>query len=106
MTVHNTRSTATQTDATNYVKETVNILNSHLQEKVNKEFDVRFEDKVIEVMKSIVCFDAGNSEHYLDIEMLKYFSDHFSCIKINYSILEMEVESQERFPTWNPHQPK
>ena len=96
MPVHNTRSTATQTDATYYVKETVYILNSHLKEKVNKEFDVRFEDKVIEVMKSIVCFDAGNSEHYLDIEMLKCFSDHFSCIEINHSILEMEVERAKK----------
>ena len=96
LSVHNTRSTATQTDATNYVKETVNILNSQLKEKVNKEFDVRFEDKVIEVMKSIVCFDAGNSEHYLDVEMLKCFSDHFSCIEINHSILEMEVERAKK----------
>ena len=43
-------------------------------------------------MKCIKRFDAGDSEHYLDSNLLKKIASYFSCIEINTSILEIEIK--------------
>ena len=91
--IHSTRSaTANAESELSHVKNTLKTLNDHLKLKVNEEFDVRFDRKIIEVMKCIKCFDAGDSTHYLDYQLLKEFADYFSCIKINMSVLKFEIE--------------
>ena len=92
MPIHNTRSATANAELDlNHVKNTLNTLNNQLKLKLNEEFDVRFDSKIIEIMKCIKCFDAGDSEHYLDSNLLKKIASYFSCIEINTSILEIEI---------------
>ena len=73
--IHNTRSATANAELDlNHVKNTLNTLNNQLKLKLNEEFD------------------AGDSEHYLDSNLLKKCASYFSCIEINTSILEIEIK--------------
>ena len=61
-----------------------------MKEKIDEEFNVRFDTKNFEVMKSFEALDASKG-YYLDEGTLKYLVDHFHCLDINQSILKLEL---------------
>ena len=62
-----------------------------MQEKVNEEFDVRFDSKNIEILKSFGALDAGN-ENYLNYSSLEFLLDHFHFMDANRSLLKVELD--------------
>ena len=62
-----------------------------MQEKIRDEFEVRFDSKNIEILKSFTALDSGNDE-YLNYNVLEYVLDHFTFLDINRSILKIELE--------------
>ena len=89
--IHNTRSATATTAQPDRVNQTVKTLNQYIKQTLAKEFDVRFNDELMDVMCNLCTFDAGDPD-YMDDNMLENFADHFSCIEINKSLLKMEIE--------------
>ena len=57
----------------NHVKNTLETPNNQQKLKENEEFDVRFDRKISEVIVCIQSFDAGDSAHYLNYQLLNEF---------------------------------
>ena len=65
-------------------------LNAYMKRKIEKEFQIRFDSKNIQVMKAFEALDASKP-CYLDIDTLDYLVKHFDCLGINRSILKLEL---------------
>ena len=103
--IHNTRSATATTAQPDRVNQTVKTLNQYIKQTLAKEFDVRFNDELMDVMCNLCTFDAGDPD-YMDDNMLENFADHFSCIEINKSLLKMEIEmTKEDFENGIPINP-
>ena len=86
-----TRSTKEQqSDSNRNLESSISKMNSYMKEKIDEEFNVRFDAKNFEVMKSFEALDASK-ECYLDEGTLRYLVDHFHCLEINHSILKLEL---------------
>ena len=53
--------------------------------------NVRFDSKNIDILRAINALNAG-SDTYLDLSELDVLPNTFSCLNINRSILELEIE--------------
>lgn len=93
MPIHNTRTTTITTpdDQDYQVKEFIRELNAELKQKLNDEFNVRFDSKNIDILRAINAFNAA-SDTYLDLSELDVLLNTFSCFNIDRSILELEIE--------------
>ena len=58
--------------------------------KIEKEFQIQFDSKNIQIMKAFEDLDASKP-CYLDINSLDYLIQHFDCLGINRSILKLEL---------------
>lgn len=96
MPIHNTRATTVMTpdDQDHQVKEFIGDLNEELKKKLNDEFNVRFDSKNIDILRAINALNAG-SDTYLNLSELDVLLNTFSCLNINRSILELEIERAE-----------
>ena len=72
-------------------EKSIKQLNTHLKEKLNEEFEVRFHQKNIDLMKCLKAFDAGDKD-YLSIELLEKFLNILPMINVNRSVLRLEVK--------------
>ena len=90
LSIHYTRSSRVPEEAENIISM-IEDLNEYMQEKIRDEFDVRFDSKNIEILKSFTALDSGNDE-YLNYNVLEYVLDHFTFLDINRSILKIELE--------------
>ena len=88
MPIHRTRGSV---DSNESAKKSIEQLNKHLKEKLNEEFDVRFHQKNIDLMKCLKAFDAGDKD-YLSIEILEKFLDILPVLDVNKSVLRIEVK--------------
>ena len=84
-----TRSTTRQQSDSN-IQTTISELNSYMKEKVDGEFNVRFDGRNIEVMKGFEALDASK-KCYLDEKTLAHLVDRFECLDINRSVLKLEL---------------
>ena len=66
-------------------EKSIKQLNTHLKEKLNEEFEVRFHQKNIDLMKCVKDFDAGDGD-YLSIELLEKFINILPVINVNRSV--------------------
>ena len=96
MPIHNTRATTVTTpdDQDHQVKEFIGELNAELKKKLNDEFNVRFDSKNTDILTAINALNAGSAT-YLDLSELDVLLNTFSCLNIDRSILEMEIERAE-----------
>jgi hypothetical protein len=96
MPIHNTRATTVTTpgDQGHQIKEFIGELNAELKKKLNDEFNVRFDSKNIDILRAIDALNAG-SDTYLVLSELDVLLNTFSCLNIDRSILELEIERAE-----------
>jgi hypothetical protein len=95
MPIYNTRSRATTVttpdDQDHQIKEFIGELNAELKKKLNNEFNIRFDSKNMNLLRAINALNAG-SDTYLNLSEFNVLLNTFSCLNINRSILELEVE--------------
>ena len=99
MPIHRTRSSAIAEDSINNM---ISDLNAYMKRKIEKEFQIRFDSKNIQIMKAFEALDASKP-CYLDIDTLDYLVQHFDCLGINRSVLKLELlratdDFQKRLP--------
>ena len=82
--------TEQQSDSNRNLQSSISKMNSYMKEKIDEEFNIRFDAKNFEVMKSFEALDASK-ECYLDEGTLRYLVDHFHCLEINQSVLKLEL---------------
>ena len=82
--------TEQQSDSNRNLQSSISNMNSYMKEKIDEEFNIRFDAKNFEVMKSFEALDASK-ECYLDEGTLRYLVDHFHCLEINQSVLKLEL---------------
>ena len=82
--------TEQQSDSNRNLKSSISKMNSYVKEKIDEEFNIRFDAKNFEVMKSFEALDAPK-ECYLDEGALMYLVDHFHYLEIIQSILKLEM---------------
>ena len=86
-----TRSTTEQqSDSNRNLESSISKMNSYMKEKIDEEFNIRFDAKNFEVMKSFEALDASK-ECYLDEGTLRYLVDHFHCLEMNQSVFKLEL---------------
>ena len=81
-----TRSAASRQQCDLNLQGSISDINSYIKEKLNEEFNVRFDGSNLEVMKSFEALDASK-ECYLDNGTLKYLLNRF----ISQSVLKLEL---------------
>ena len=82
--------TEQQSDSNRNLESSISNMHSHVKEKIDEEFNVRFDAKNFEVMKSFEALNAPK-ECYLDEGTLMYLVDHFHYLEIIQSILKLEM---------------
>ena len=88
---HNTRSRRGDTEEAENIHQIITDLSEYMQEKVNEEFDVRFDSKNIEILKYFGALDAGN-ENYLNYSSFEFLLDLFHFMDANRSLLKVELD--------------
>ncbi|CAB4013421.1 Hypothetical predicted protein [Paramuricea clavata] len=87
----------TRQQSNSNLESSISEMNTYMKEKIDEEFNVRFDAKNFEVMNSFEALDASK-ECYLDKGVLMYLVDYFHCLEINQSNLKLElVRAKEDF---------
>lgn len=82
--------TEQQSDSNRNLESSISKMNSYVKEKIDEEFNVRFDAKNFEVVKSFEALDDPK-ECFLDEGTLMYLVDHFHYLEIIQSILKLEM---------------
>ena len=93
-TIHNTRSSGferSEKETAAEIEDSISALNIYIQTKLQEEFRVRSDEKMLTFyMKACEAFNAG-SEQFLDIEKLLYLVEDFDCLNANKTLLKTGV---------------
>ncbi len=90
MPIHRTRSSSSSASTAELINSIITDLNSYMKNKIEEEFQIRFDCKNFQIMKAFEALDASKPS-YLDINTLDYLVKHFDCLNINRSILKLEL---------------